>query len=183
MLKRLSRQVLDAYLTGPEQVRPQELVWGMVHEPPAPFFGHQAIVTRAVVLLERHVREQAAGIVCVSPIDVVLDADRALVVQPDLIFVARARASIIRNQVWGAPDLVLEVESRRTMRRDRTTKLKWYRQYGVRECWLVAPQTQTIVVVSMNGNQRTTRRRFRGDARVESAVLPAFREPAAAFFD
>ena len=85
--------------------------------------------------------------------------------------------------VWGAPDLVLEVESRRTMRRDRTTKLKWYRQYGVRECWLVAPQTQTIVVVSMNGNQRTTRRRFRGDARVESAVLPAFHEPASAFFD
>jgi Uma2 family endonuclease len=180
-MRRIPRAVLEAYLTGPEQVRPQELIWGMVNEPPAPFFGHQAIVTRALVLLERHVRELDAGIVCVAPIDVVLDADRALVVQPDIIFVARDRTTIIRDQVWGAPDLVLEVESPGTRRRDRTTKVGWYRQYGVRECWLLDPRSQTITVTKLTA-AATGRQSFHGADRIASAVLPQFNEPAASFF-
>ena len=180
-MRRLPRAVLDAYLTGPEQVRPQELIWGMANEPPAPFFGHQAIVTRALVLLERHVREQDAGIVCVSPIDVVLDADRALVVQPDIIFVSRERTAIIRDQVWGAPDLVLEVESPGTRRRDRTTKVGWYRQYGVRECWLLDPRSQTMTVMHLAA-VAARRQSFQGTRRIESAVLPHFAQPAASFF-
>jgi Uma2 family endonuclease len=175
------RQLLDAYLTGPEQLRPQELVWGMVHEPPSPFFGHQSIVTRALVLLDAHVRQQRAGVVCVSPMDVVLDAELALVVQPDVLFVSRERTAIIRDQVWGAPDLVVEVESTATRRRDRTTKLGWYRRYGVRECWLIDPRTQAIVVVTLTG-ARVSRRSFRGEHPVRSSVLPHFQDPAAAFF-
>lgn len=175
------RQVLDAYLTGPEQIRPQELVWGMVHEPPSPFFGHQAIVTRALVLLDSHVRAHEAGVVCVSPMDVVLDEELALVVQPDVLFVSRERMQIIRKQVWGAPDLVVEVESTGTRRRDRTTKLQWYRRYGVRECWLVDPRPRTIAVVNLTG-ARVSRRVFRGDRPVGSAVLPQFQDTAAAFF-
>ncbi len=75
------------YLSGAEELRRQELVWGFVHEPPAPFYGHQSIVTRAIVLLDQHVRSGGLGRVCVSPIDVVLDAPKALVLQPDIIFV------------------------------------------------------------------------------------------------
>lgn len=57
---------------------------------------------------------------CVAPLDVVLDETAALVVQPDVVFISRDRLGIIRNQVWGAPDLVVEVASLGTAERDRS---------------------------------------------------------------
>src|SRR5439155_13735254 len=98
-----------SYLRGPETLRRRELVWGMVREPPAPFYYHQRLVTDLTVLLQQHVRTHNLGQVCVSPVDVVLDQVEALVVQPDVIFVSNDRIGIIRDQIWGAPDLVVEV--------------------------------------------------------------------------
>ena len=43
-----------------------------------------------------------------------------------VLFVSEARASIIRNQVWGAPDLVVEVLSDSNHLHDRGQKLRWY---------------------------------------------------------
>jgi Uma2 family endonuclease len=85
------------YLDSPETTRRRELAYGVVREPPAPFFSHQTIVLRVARLLSDHVEPQKLGQVGVSPIDVVLDADRALVVQPDVLFVSSERLSIIRD--------------------------------------------------------------------------------------
>lgn len=170
------------YLEGDETLRPTELVWGIVREPPAPKFGHQMVVTRAAVLLEQHVRSLTLGIVCVSPIDVVLDAQKGLVVQPDVIFISQERASIVRDQVWGAPDLVLEVLSRSTAKRDRTTKLGWYREYGVRECWLLDPRARTVEIVDLSAAVEGGPT-FQGEQPVQSLVLPEFHAEASALFD
>jgi Uma2 family endonuclease len=177
------RQTVERYLSGPEQLRRAELVWGVVREPPAPRYGHQSVVTRATVLLDLHVRSRELGRVCVSPVDVVLDERKALVLQPDLIFVSSARADIIRDQVWGAPDLVVEVLSSATRRRDRTDKLRWYRRYGVREYWLIDPVAKMVTVIGFPATGRPRRRSFSAGARIWSAILPDFDAPASAFFD
>jgi Uma2 family endonuclease len=140
------------------------------------------VVTRVVALLDLHVRGLDLGRVYVSPIDVVLDPGQALILQPDVIFVAHERSAIVRQQVWGAPDLVVEVESIGTRRRDRTSKLRWYRQYGAREYWLIDPRERAVTVIELDG-ARLRRRRIRGLRRVVSAVLPGFRETAASFFE
>jgi Uma2 family endonuclease len=177
------RITVEEYLALPEQQSPQELVWGVVREPPAPFVNHQATVGRIYSLLDAHVRAHGLGAVYVSPLDVVLDAERGLVVQPDVVLVTKNRMDIVRDQVWGPPDLVVEVASRKTIWRDRTTKLGWYRRYGVRECWLVAPNLQRVVIADLT---RTGRQAFRfhvGDDRLQSAVLPLLDEPASRCFD
>ena len=122
------------------------------------------------VLLASHVRAYDLGRVVVSPIDVVLDAERALVVQPDIVFVSNERLSIIRNQIWGAPDLVVEVLSAGTQRRDRTKKVGWYREYGVRECWLVDESAQRVEIYELQSPRRV--RRFGSQRRIRSTVLP-----------
>ena len=116
-----------------------------------------------------------------APVDVVLDRERALVLQPDVLFVATARLGIVRNQVWGAPDLVVEVLSPATEHRDRTEKLGWYRQYGVRECWLVDVRQELVTVVDFTGALPVERTAGGAEA-ILSSVLPGLEAAASAVF-
>ena len=128
----------DEYLYETDETnRRRELRMSRVSEPPAPFFSHQQLVLKVARVLSDHVESRKLGSVAVAPVDVVLDREKHLVLQPDVLYISNARQSIIRNQVWGAPDLVVEVLSDSTRTYDRGEKLGWYRQYGVRECWLV----------------------------------------------
>ena len=160
------------YLASDETTRPRELSYGILREPPAPFFSHQAVVLRIARMLSAHVEAGDLGQVGVSPVDVILDGERDLIVQPDVLFVSAGRASIIHDQVWGPPDLVVEVLSPGTAAHDRGAKLDWYRQYGVCECWLVDPAREQITVIDFT---RVPPRRQVLDrtAIIRSSVLPA----------
>jgi len=172
----------DQYFTLPSSLQRMELEYGMVREPPAPSFGHQSLVTRLGALLYLHVSERGLGAVCVAPIDVVLDREAALVVQPDIVFVATDRLHIVRNRVWGAPDLVVEVLSPGTTRGDRTTKLDWYRRYGVAECWYVDANARHVDVIFLKSHPEVSTR-FSGDACMSSGVLPHWSLTTAQVFD
>jgi Uma2 family endonuclease len=137
----------DEYLYETEETnRRRELVLSRVREPPAPFFSHQSLVLQVARIWSDHAAPRGLGRVAVAPVDVVLDRERSLILQPDVLFVSTPRLSIIHDQVWGAPDLVAEVLSRSTEDRDRGEKLEWYRQYGVRECWLVDLYEDSVTV-------------------------------------
>ncbi len=171
---------VEQYLDGDETLQRQELRFGcLVREPASPSFLHQIVLGRIHVALDAHVRAIEAGVVVASPLDVILDRERALVVQPDILFISSARASICGDVIEGAPDLVVEVLSQGSRRHDAVTKLAWYLQYGVREYWLVDPIGQTVDIrVLPDGDGRT----FEGDERVVSAVLPQLSLTPAAVF-
>jgi Uma2 family endonuclease len=170
---------LRDYSTAPDDRRRREAMRGTVRDLHAPIRSYSTVVTRTAVLLDACVRPRGLGVIAVAPVDVVLDEARALILQPDVVFVSTARKAIVRDQIWGAPDLVVEVTSRKTALRDRTTKLSWYEQYGVRECWLL--DDDSVMVVKLQSSGRIARR-YRGDAPVQSAVLPGFSAAAAQFF-
>lgn len=169
------------YFGTEETTRRRELAHGILREPPAPFFTHQTLVLRVARLLCDHVEPRGLGRVGVAPIDVVLDAEAALVVQPDVLFIAADRLSIIREQVWGAPDLVVEILSPGTEHRDRGEKLGWYRQYGVRECWIVDPRAQGVEVMDFSGALPERRAAYGADS-MRSTVFPALQTTAFALF-
>ena len=93
-----------------------------------------------------------------SPIDVVLDRDRRLVVQPDLIVVAEERLSMVTDRVWGPPDLVVEVLSPWPRIGTLDERIGWFAQYGVRECWLVHQDTRTVEVLEFSAGTIADRR-------------------------
>jgi Uma2 family endonuclease len=163
----------------PETNRPEELIYGVVREPPAPTYGHQRKVGRLFSLLDAHVREHGLGEVCVSPVSVVLDRELALVVEPDIIFISNERLAIAQDTVWGAPDLIVEVASPSTEHHDRTLKVAWYRKYGVRECWLVYPRDGRIDVIDCSTETKAS---YSGDAPIRSLVLPDVAAPASECF-
>jgi Uma2 family endonuclease len=170
----MSDPSVDWYLGGAETLRRRELAWGVVREPPAPFYPHQRLVTDLTVLLQTHVRDRYLGEVVVSPVDIVLDADNGLVLQPDSVFVSRDRLDIVRNQIWGAPDLVIEVISAATAIYDTGEKLGWYARYGVREAWLVDRALSQIDVCLLSSG-RDVRAAYRRGEIVRSAVLSELR--------
>lgn len=165
------KMTVDQYLGSEETNRPQELAFGVLREPPSPGFEHQLIVGRLYAQLDAHVRVQRSGRVVVSPIDVILDREQALIVQPDVAFISSARLHICTDRIWGAPDLVVEVLSTSNRRHDRTVKVEWYARYGVRECWLVDPVAGTIEVVDFS-EPAAVPRLFDGADLVRSRVLP-----------
>ena len=172
---------VPSYLQYPETTRRMELVWGVVREPPAPRWGHQSVVTRLTVLLDTYVRAHGLGHICVSPIDVILDEVRALVVQPDIVFVSNERMSMVRQRVFGAPDVTIEVLSFGTAFRDRGEKLAWYRDYGVRECWLVDPVRLEVEVFPFEAGADA--RTFAVRETIQSYVLAGINLPVGSIFE
>lgn len=168
------RLTLEEYLSGEETNRPMELDFGVVREPAAPSWGHQLVVGRVFVSLDEHVSRLKLGRVVQSPIDVILDRERALVVQPDLVFIAADRLHICTDRVWGPPDLAIEVLSTGTARHDSTVKLSWFQRYGVRECWLIDPVGCEVNVVCLTESSRVSCV-YKEDELVESKVLPGLR--------
>ena len=92
--------------------------------------------------LTKFVKERALGVIFGSPIDVILAPD--LVYVPDLCFVSQGRIEIIRDQIQGAPDLMIEVISESNRTHDTVVKFRDYAEHGAREYWLVDPREREI---------------------------------------
>jgi len=136
------------YLRTPETLLPQELVYGYVREAAAPSAAHQRTVGALFIRLSQHLRATGAGEAWLSPLDVVLDVERDLVVQPDLSVVLAEHADIVTDRIWGPPDLVVEVLSPRPRIGSVEERLEWFAAYGVRECWLVHLSGSRIEIIS-----------------------------------
>jgi Uma2 family endonuclease len=130
----------------PETNLPTELWDGEIIMSPTPTPSHQTIVLKFLRALDDFVRDNKAGTVFVSPLDVVLSQQR--VVQPDLLFISKANKGIIQDRIRGVPDLVVEVISQ-TWKRDRVEKKALYEQFGVSEYWIVDPESRAIEVFAL----------------------------------
>jgi Uma2 family endonuclease len=72
-------------------------------------------------------------------------------VEPDLSVICD-RDKLDEHGCKGAPDLVVEVLSPSTRRHDRLVKLDLYQEAGVREYWIVDPDSQSVQVFLWDGN-------------------------------
>ena len=125
------------YFRTPETVKPMELTFGALRVADSPSAYHQSIVIELFRALDGHVRERQLGRMWVAPLDVVLSEARAVIVQPDLFFVAHDQDGIVKERVYGAPELVIEVLSPNPRVGSIDERIGWFARFGVRECWLV----------------------------------------------
>ena len=134
----------EDYRRTPEDKR-YELIDGDLIMVPSTRAAHQNLMRELGVIFDRYAKERG-GEVYFAPFDVVLsDTD---VLQPDILYISNERLHILtEDNVRGAPDLVIEILSPGTADRDRTLKRSLYARHGVREYWLVDPQTSTVEVL------------------------------------
>jgi len=158
------------YLLLPEDKR-YELVEGELFLVPAPNIPHQGISRELMAVLHRYVRDHDLGKIFYAPCDVVLSSEN--VVQPDLLFVAKERMSILTYaNVQGAPDLAVEILSDSTAQRDLSVKRKLYAKYGVREYWIVDPESKSVEVLSWTETGYRTEAVYPHTARLSSPLFP-----------
>jgi Uma2 family endonuclease len=165
------------YFQTPETVLPCELAYGVLEVAESPTASHQRAVRDLLLAMVQFARGRQLGEVLVAPMDVVLDYDAALVVQPDLLFVSAGR-QIISDKVYGAPDLVVEVLSPRPRVGQLDRRLGWFARYGVRECWLVDLAARRFDVLMLGLSGVRGRASFNPGEPIDSVVLPGFVPPA-----
>src|SRR5215510_11926298 len=125
-----------------------EIINGKAFMSPAPELFHQRWAGRLYFAIQRHVASKNLGEVFFAPVDVVLDEKN--IVQPDLVFVSVANAGLLeRRGIMGAPDLVVEIISPTSLRRDRYDKRELYARFGVKEFWLADVANRSIEVLSL----------------------------------
>jgi Uma2 family endonuclease len=141
----------DDFVLFPDDGKRHELIDGEHYVTPSPNTRHQTIVGTLYYLIRDHIETHPIGRVFVAPFDVVVS--RFDVVEPDLLYVSNARLADILTpaNVNGAPDLVIEVGSPGTRKRDETIKRRLYERSGVSEYWIVHPELDVVRVCQRKG--------------------------------
>jgi Uma2 family endonuclease len=143
----------DDFLLFPDDGKRHELIDGEHYVTPSPNLKHQRISGRLFWALESHLRMHPVGEVFYAPLDIVLSAHD--VVEPDLFYISHQRAAEVLTPLHarGAPELVIEIASKGTRKRDETIKRRLYEREGVSEYWVVDPELDAIRVFRRAGDR------------------------------
>ena len=136
-----------------------ELIDGVPYAMSAPNVAHQSICMELSAQLSIFLRGKPCRVFA-SPFDVRLNADSAddIVVKPDIVVICDSTKIRDGKSCQGAPDLVIEILSPSTARFDRFLKLNRYLAAGVREYWIVDPDTRLIETYILEGGKYSVER-------------------------
>jgi Uma2 family endonuclease len=139
------RLTFDDLRALPDDGWRHELVEGELIVSPAPSPLHQLLLYALYGLMHSHVVKRRLGLLLGAPIDVKFSDLDGL--QPDICFIAAGRAGVLTSRfINGAPDLVVEILSPSSTRHDLRTKRERYERFGVREYWVLDPDSERMLV-------------------------------------
>lgn len=136
---------------------------------PSPLVTHQLISFE----IQKKIDEICGSnyIIINSPVDLILSPTE--VRQPDLVLIHRARLDILTKRgIEGIPDLVLEILSPSTMKRDKIDKLKVYADFCIPEYWIVDPENGVLEQYVLVEKRYELMNIFQGDEPVTSTNIP-----------
>lgn len=174
----------EDFLQFPDDGKRHELVDGEHYVTPSPNLRHQVILGDLYLLIASWLEAHPVGRIFLSPFDVVLS--NFDIVEPDLLYMSNERAAAVltSQHVKGTPELVVEIASPGTRRRDETIKRRLYERAGVAEYWVVDPDVEVIRIYKREGD--TFARAFelsreRGEV-LETPLLAGLELPLARVF-
>lgn len=174
----------DDFLLFPDDGLRHELIDGEHYVTPCPNTKHQRVSGNLYWLLRSHLETYPTGELFFAPFDVIFsDFD---VVEPDLLYMSRARAAEIltSKNVKGAPELVVEIGSPGTRKRDETIKRRLYERAGVTEYWIVDPDLDVLRIYGRGagGFDRPRELSLEGGDVLTTPLLPGLALPLANIF-
>jgi len=174
----------DDYVQYPDDGKRHEIIEGDHYMTPAPRRKHQRVSGRLFVALSGFTASRRLGEFYAAPFDVVLSDEN--VVQPDLLFISAARAGIsTEDNIQGAPDLLVEIISETSRKKDEVTKRKLYERFGVQEYWLVDPELEIVKIFKLEQKKygRAVELSKENNDILTSELFPGFRLPVIELFE
>lgn len=147
-----------------------ELLKGKISKMSAPTRNHQRIVLRLGMLFE-HYLEKSRCQAFVAPFDVRLLDQKKIeknnkqiytVVQPDICVVCDEE-KLDDKGCEGSPDLIVEILSPSTKKKDLEDKYELYEFNGVKEYWVVSVNDETITIFDLNEQGKYQLRKIYAD--------------------
>ena len=143
--KKPGEYTLDDYYALPDDQR-VELIDGVFYDMSAPSTIHQIISLNMSIQIKRFIDKSKGNcMVFIAPCDVQLDMDNKTMVQPDVMIICK-KDKIVKKNIFGCPDFIVEVLSSSTKKKDMALKLAKYENAGVKEYWMVDPDKLKIIV-------------------------------------
>jgi len=172
------------YLLSPTITQRYDIIDGEMVMSAAPTWEHQDIIGNLYVALRGYFHSNPQGRVVFSPCDILIQRDPLRTRQPDLFIFLHGRDDVgdlenlrVQSVIQAAPDITIEVISKHETRSMRTEKLEDYRRIGVKECWIVSPQAQTIEVLRLSLEGVRTVGIYGVGMRVHSEILAGVELP------
>ena len=159
----------DDFIDWLEPGRHADLIDGEVfmHSPVST--RHARLASFLERLLGQYIEDQELGSLYREVVAVRLSGRNVFL--PDLAFYAADRTDIDQGTyLRGAPDLIVEILSPRTADRDVGPKFAEYEQHGVREYWVLDPETLAHRFYHLEGEELVEF--AHGEATIASFVLP-----------
>ena len=168
------------YKTWPDDER-----WELIHGTawnmsPAPSRTHQWIVTELCILLGNYLAGKDCELyvapfgVFLPALDDVKDDDIDTIVQPDLVVICDS-GKLAKRGCFGPPDIVVEILSPFTSKKDLNEKFELYEAVGVKEYWIFDPGNQSVQIFTMQeSGEYDDAKIYVADGVVDSQTLDGF---------
>jgi len=173
----------DDFVLFPDDGKRHELIDGEHYVTPPPNVRHQQILGELHGFVWTHLQVRPIGRVFLAPFDVVFS--RFDVVEPDLLYVSHETAARILTpqNAQGTPDLVVEIASPGTRRRDDTIKKRLYERAGVAEYWIIDPERDIVRIFrSADGQFKPPIELSPASGVLTTPLLPGFELPLSRLF-
>lgn len=142
---------LEQYEALPEDKR-VEVFDGVIYDMAGPSQIHQAISIQLSTVINNYILgKKGTCSIFHAPFDVKLSDTPLIIVQPDIMVVCD-KDKLDDKRCNGAPDFIIEIVSPGNPSDDYIRKLYYYKNYGVREYWIVDSKRKTITVNYFEGN-------------------------------
>ncbi len=158
-----------------------EFINGEIYfESPAEF-GHIQVITSLSMLLTAHVRANQLGIVATEKLLISLTRNDY---EPDVCFFRMEKSIGFKKKQmqFPPPDLVVEVLSETTARRDRGIKFDDYEAHAIPEYWIIDPETEIVEQYELADGKYQLLLKSKEDT-IESVAVAGFAIPIRAIFD
>ena len=125
-----------------------EIIEGKKFMAPSPGIGHVNVTANLITIIGGYARINKLGVAIADNFDVHFPDGNLF--KPDFIFISAAKVELFfenkNTTLHGVPDMVAEIFSKSTMKRDMTIKKDIYERNGVKEYWLINPWSESIEV-------------------------------------
>lgn len=163
------------YLKWPNEER-WELIDGVAYDmSPSPSRRHQEIVGELYRQISTYLLDKPCQ-VYVAPFDVRLpEADEAeeeieTVVQPDIVVVCETKKLDDRGCL-GAPDIIIEILSPYTAKKDLITKYHLYERHQVKQYWIFDPVTEEAMIFKLKENKYVKPEEYKKEEKIQVDIF------------